>query len=131
MAITLSQGVRAYSNAGVRGHVDVTVTGRNESNEPILNSSGLLGFYLQDLAGNHIQGFHRIPPGGPDMGGPIQRGETFERAISFDTGPVNVQQQYVLTCRHLETGDFVKTTFDFIPIYLQSGGQPPFAPAQG
>ena len=130
MPISLSLDVRAYSNAGIRGHLDVTITGRNDGNEPILNDSHLLGFYLRDLTGNDVRGFHRIPPNGPDMGGPIKRGETFERVISFDTGPVNIQQQYVLTCVHLETRDYVQTTFDFVPIFLQSGGQPPFAPVQ-
>ncbi len=125
MSVSLQQTIKAFSAGGGRGHIDVTVNATNNGSEPVLNASDALGFLVRDAAGNQMP-IHRIPPIGPDMGGIIQRGVSFDRRISFDTGPVDFGQEYTMTCRHMVTGDFDMRTFGFIHVYLETAGQPPF-----
>ncbi len=127
MSVSIEQKISAYSADGInRGHLTVEVTVTNQGNEPILGSSSGLGFFLQNTEGGYVDGFHRTDPPLVDQTGPIPNGGSFHHEIHFDTGPVDIEQQYLLTCIFNQTKDHDSETFTFRPLFLDTPGIAPF-----
>ena len=120
MEVSLNQTIRASQAGHFGGHIEVTVTCTNEDVPNLFNASSGVGFLLYNPDGSSYPEIHRVPPPGPDMGGPVPIGQSFERTLGFNTGQIEPGVPYILRCVHLMTGCFVENTFDFRPVYFDA-----------